>query len=188
MPALNPAIPPVPATPANLTAVLNDRLQRISGMVGALSAAQTAAAAAAADSIDTGSVTVSDLAGTGTRMVTADASGALGTQALPSSGVTTQSVVTGSRALGTIYHNTGLTPMMVTVTVGCVAAGGANFGQAKALTDASSTPTTVVASTFNGSATATVYEHLTFWVLPGHYYEVAIVTTTVSLVSWTEWN
>lgn len=99
-----------------------------------------------------------------------------------------QAVVTGSRALGTAYHNTGKTAMYVLVTLSCTSSGGANFGQANALTDSAATPTTVVASTFNGSTTATVYEHLGFWVLPGNYYKVVVTNTTVTLVAWTEWS
>jgi hypothetical protein len=102
--------------------------------------------------------------------------------------VTTQSVVTGSRALGTTYQNTGTTPMMVTVTLQSTAGGGANFGQANILTDAASPPTTVVATTFNGSIVATVHLTISFWVLPGNYYRINQVTTTVVLGSWVEWT
>jgi len=101
--------------------------------------------------------------------------------------VTVQSVVTGSRILGIVYQNTGLTAMMVTVTLACVSSGGA-FAQADAITDTSATPATIVASTFNGSATATVYEHLSFWVLPASYYKVAVNTASVSMITWVEWT
>lgn len=135
-----------------------------------------------------GGVEVGSLAGTGTRMVTADATGTLGTSAVPASSVTSQSVVTGSRALGTVYQNTGSTAKFVSVTVRCTAAGGANFGQSSTYTDASNPPTTAVASTFNGNTTATQEQTMSFWVLPGNYYKVAVVTTTVTLSLWTEWS
>jgi hypothetical protein len=102
--------------------------------------------------------------------------------------LTGQSVVTGSRNLTSIYQNTGAKPIYVLVTLACTAAGGANFGQAEARTDASATPTTTVGSTFNGSATATVNQQMAFWVLPGNYYRVVVVTTTVTLSCWTEWS
>jgi hypothetical protein len=103
-------------------------------------------------------------------------------------GPTTQTVVTGSRVLGTVYHNTGTTPKYCSVTVRSTAGGGANFGEASAYTDSAATPTTIVGSTFNGSATITTDQQLNFWVLPGNYYKVAVVTTTVTLSVWTEWN
>ena len=99
-----------------------------------------------------------------------------------------QAVVTGSRDLTSVFQNTGATSMYVLVTLSCVSAGGANFGQAEARTDTAATPTTVVGSTFNGSATATVNQQLGFWVLPGSYYRVVVVTTTVNLACWTEWS
>ncbi|HXJ72244.1 MAG TPA: hypothetical protein VNM37_05310 [Candidatus Dormibacteraeota bacterium] len=105
----------------------------------------------------------------------------------PAAGITVQSVVSGSRILGVVYQNTGTTAMMVTVTLACVSSGG-TFAQADAITDATATPTAVVASTFNGSALATVYEHLSFWVLPLSYYKVAVNTSSVSMISWVEWT
>jgi len=103
------------------------------------------------------------------------------------SGVTVQSVVTGSRILGVVYQNTGTTPMMVTVTLACISSGGA-LAQADAITVTSATPSTVVASTYNSSATVTVYEHLSFWVLPLSSYKVAVNTASVSMISWVEWT
>ena len=105
----------------------------------------------------------------------------------PTAGITVQSVVSGSRILGVVYQNTGTTAMMVTVTLACVSSGG-TFAQADAITDATATPTAVVASTFNGSALATGYEHLSFWVLPLSYYKVAVNTSSVSMISWVEWT
>lgn len=103
-------------------------------------------------------------------------------------GITAQNVVTGSRALGTVYHNTGTTPMFCSVTMLCTAGGGANFGQANAYTDSSASPTTVVGNTYNNSATVSVDQQLSFWVLPGNYYKVTVVLTTVVLSVWVEWN
>lgn len=126
-------------------------------------------------------------AGTYTK-VTTDAKGRVTAGSNPAPPPTTQAVVTGSRVLGTVYHNTGSTPMFVSVTLLCTAGGGANFAQANAITDAAATPVTVVGSTFNGSAAASINQQLGFWVLPGSYYKVAVVTTTVALSLWTEWQ
>jgi hypothetical protein len=86
---------------------------------------------------------------------------------------TSQNVVTGSRALGTIYRNTTGKTMFVTVSVNCT-----NY-TVTALTDSSSSPSTVVASC-QGSQ----YGSLSFMVLNNNYYEV---TTAYSLQCWTEW-
>lgn len=122
------------------------------------------------------------------RSVTTDAQGRVTAGTNPAYPPTTQSVVTGSRAIGTTYQNTGSTPRFVSVTIRCTAAGGSNFGQASAITDSSSTPTTVVATTFNGNATASQDQTMSFWVLPGNYYRVSQVTTLVSLGTWVEWS
>jgi hypothetical protein len=93
-------------------------------------------------------------------------------------GVTTQNVVTGSRAVNTVYQNTTGKPMFVDVTSPL----GQN-GTMSAYTDSTSNPTTRVAAVANGS---TVQTNLTvsFWVLPGNYYNV---NSTGSNGGWTEW-
>lgn len=94
----------------------------------------------------------------------------------------TQTDVTASRAIGTVYHNTGTTPMMCTVTVNF----GGGGGTAAARTDAAATPTTNVA--FANDSIAVGISPITFWVLPGNYYTVAQSAGSVLLTTWIEWN
>jgi hypothetical protein len=103
----------------------------------------------------------------------------LGTGDLPSAAlpVSTQNVVTGSRALGTVYQNTTGKPMWVHVTI---VAGAAPTGL-NCYTDASNPPTTNVA---NQDAVASGLGGVTFIVLPGNYYKAASAGT---LIKWTEW-
>ena len=92
----------------------------------------------------------------------------------------TQTDATASRAIdGTIYHNTGSTPMMVTVTL----AGGPS-ADARFFCDSGSSPTTKVAEFVNAAG----YSATTFMVLPGYYYKVTIVGGSPSLLTWIEWN
>ncbi len=98
--------------------------------------------------------------------------------------ISSQAVVTGSRALGTVYQNTGSGPMYVLATLQCQPVAGA--GEAQALTDSATPPTTVVAATYENNGTSK--QHLGFWVLPGNYYKIAVVTNAVTLSIWTEWT
>ena len=97
-----------------------------------------------------------------------------------SGGPTTQSVVTGSRAYATVYHNTGSTPLYVTVTASRSFAG----GTITAYVDSSSTPTTGVAAQ---SANAGWAAALFFIVLPGYYYKVTDDTSS-TIGYWVEWS
>lgn len=118
--------------------------------------------------------------------VTTDSYGRVTSGANPAPPPTTQNVVTGSRALGTTYQNTGTTPMHVAVTLSCLGAGGANNAVCNAITDSSATPSTIVASSTNASTTFTIHQHLNFWVLPGNYYKLAVISNNVALAIWTE--
>lgn len=114
-----------------------------------------------------------------------DTNGQLGT--IPSS-PSTQAVVTGSRALNTIFQNTGSTPRFVSLT--CTMGNGSSEGTMKALTDANNPPTTELAHVASG-AVSSVGERdalqLFFIVLPGNYYRVTTVGTVI-LGIWTEWQ
>ena len=98
-------------------------------------------------------------------------------------GPTTQAVVTGSRVLGTVYQNTSGKPMWINITFTAVAGtDGINV-----VTDASATPTVVVASLYNFS-TATAIT-VSFLVLTGNYYEVVIsIGSAFTINSWVEWT
>lgn len=88
--------------------------------------------------------------------------------------------VTGSRALNTVYQNTGTT--MKWVIVAC------NTSSAGTLTlycDATSSPTTGVgASTTNGAAWVTSVNIL----VPVNYYYKATCTNSSGLDNWVEWS
>jgi hypothetical protein len=91
-------------------------------------------------------------------------------------GITTQNVVTGSRAATTVYRNTTGKPMMVNVGIPLTA------GTIIGYSDSSTSPTTVVSNAgLNSGGTQTL--GLTFWVLPNNYYKV--VGGTISY--WIEW-
>lgn len=96
-------------------------------------------------------------------------------------GPTTQNVVTGSRAVGTVYQNTGSTSMYVSV-----AYYSNSVSQFEALTDSLSTPTTGVG--FANPNTTNTYVTFFFVVLPGNYYEVTASAGTPTVQQWVEWQ
>jgi hypothetical protein len=95
-------------------------------------------------------------------------------------GITTQNVVSGSRALGTVYQNTTGKPMCVHVAIN--GAGNA----VSAVADSANPPTTTVACAGNGGTTSTNVG-VTFWVLPNNYYK-AVLAGSGTLAIWTEWT
>ena len=102
-------------------------------------------------------------------------------------GVSTQSVVTGSRAFGTVYHNTNATAMFVTVS-GTTSAGG-DAVLMTAITDSSSSPSTTVAQDQSTLSVTGGAVSLTFVVLPGNYYEATLSGNgTLAVSYWTEWH
>lgn len=93
-------------------------------------------------------------------------------------GFTTQNVVTGSRALTTVYQNTTGKTMFITVSVS-----GATGFSTYDITDSSSSPSTVVAHNYSGNA-VTPWLTSSFMVLNNNYYEVS---ATGTIQYWTEW-
>lgn len=93
--------------------------------------------------------------------------------------VASQGVVTGSRALSTVFQNTGTKPLFVSVCSVLAYGGGVDV-----YVDASATPTTLVAALGGVSMSAGVYQ-MFFIVLPGYYYKAAGTGAAVSV--WTEW-
>lgn len=97
--------------------------------------------------------------------------------------VTAQNVVTGSRALSTVFHNTGAKPLFV-----CVSVSSTTATNVSAYSDASATPTTIVAQGGlvsgppSGVPVVGIFP-MFFIVLPGNYYKVVGGT----LITWTEW-
>jgi hypothetical protein len=93
-------------------------------------------------------------------------------------GFTTQTVQTGSRALGTNYPNSTGKTIFVCVVVSTTAGGGA-----QGFADAAPTPSTQVAG---ANSTAGEAFTLSFMVQAGHFYRVAGSLATLS--SWVEWT
>ena len=109
-----------------------------------------------------------------------------GTWATPSgsgNSFSTQSVVTGSRALNTNYQNTSGKTMFVTVSIGN---GGVGVGTSTALTDSSTPPTTVVADMNQNPGSQGGTSAFSFMVLNNNYYRVT--SDSSPLVRWTEWT
>ena len=105
------------------------------------------------------------------------------TTAAINNAVQNQNVVTGARALGTVFQNTGIKPLFVSVSVSCP--GGAYAG---AYTDAAANPSTVVAEAGSGSGGTAPQVQIFFIVLPGNYYKVAAIAGGPGLSIWTEWS
>jgi hypothetical protein len=95
--------------------------------------------------------------------------------------ISTQSVVTGSRALGTVYQNTTGKPMLVVVSAHTNSTG----AQMYAYTDNSATPTTVVSK--QDQMVASNDMEKSFIVLSGNYYKVDFTAGVKNLSYWTEW-
>lgn len=96
--------------------------------------------------------------------------------------VAAQNVVTGARALNTVFHNVGTRPLFVSV---CASGSGVNF--INAFTDANPVPATQVAQAGQGSSVGVTLEQLFFVVLPGNYYRVD-AGGSAALGFWTEWS
>ena len=105
--------------------------------------------------------------------------------------VSTQSVVTGSRALGTNYQNTSGKTMLVTVCILHSVTGATQTAVNVAYVKSTSPPDTSICSILTAYATAEVYHRLSmsFPVPSGHYYKVSDEDTNggaSTLASWTE--
>lgn len=96
-----------------------------------------------------------------------------------------QNVVTGSRALDVVYHNTLLVSKLVTVSISL--AGSGSVSSTAVLCDSASSPSTVLISATNHNSLE-VAMPLTFVVPPGFYYKVTSGTGVApTLGIWTEW-
>jgi hypothetical protein len=104
--------------------------------------------------------------------------GLLGNGTTGSSWFQNQNIVTGLRALGSIYQNTTGRTMQVTVTNNITAGGSVTV-----YSDSTLNPTTEVCA----DNTAATKSPITFMVLNNNYYTLT-VGGTVALVCWTEWS
>lgn len=101
-------------------------------------------------------------------------------------GISSQSVVTGSRAFNTAYQNTGSTARFV---LACIYNTSVTGGEkVQWLSDSSSTPATVLAEiTLPASNWSMPFP---LFVLPGNYYKMVADggSPTIGVLAWTEWN
>ncbi len=109
------------------------------------------------------------------RILTSDASGLASWEAQNS--ITTQAVVTASRAFNTVYRNTTGKPMFITVGLNGYAGRGAWLK-----TDSTSPPATIVACANVNQGC----DPASFIVLPGNYYMVHQDKANM-ICYWTEW-
>lgn len=94
-----------------------------------------------------------------------------------------QNVVTGSRALNTVFQNTGTKPMYVAVSVQ-----GSSPTVSVAYTDATPTPTAQVGQAGDGAGNVPpvfILGSMFFIVLPGNYYRVV---SNQALTAWVEYT
>src|SRR5208337_3779655 len=93
----------------------------------------------------------------------------------------TQNVVTGSRALGTVYHNTTGKTMFINVASYNNTTNEGFF----IVSDSSSSPSTIVSITTDPIANSAIT--LSCIVLPNNYYEAYWNAGVGTLYAWTEW-
>lgn len=86
-------------------------------------------------------------------------------------GLTSKTDVTGSRAKDTAYQNTSTLAMWVLVTFSNIA-GGADIK-----TDENASPSAVISTL----GSETIPQGFGFWVLPGHYYNIATQSGTFTI-------
>ena len=100
-------------------------------------------------------------------------------------GISSQNVVSGSRAYGTVYQNTNTTAMFVSVsTLNAVSVGG-NYD---VYSDGSNPPTTKIVEVSQQVYGNVLAIQICFWVLPGNYYEVTAASGSPGIDIWTEWH
>jgi len=119
------------------------------------------------------------------QVLTADSTQTLGIKWASPATLTTQT--SPARSLGVVYQNTSGKPIYVTASVVVFVSGG--NGRADAFVDASTSPSTLVASAFKSITGGTQLSiPLTFVVLPTYYYKVQVTSGGVVLAGWVEWN
>jgi hypothetical protein len=96
-------------------------------------------------------------------------------------GLSTMNVVTGSRAIGTIYQNTTGKPMFVSAVINMNAS-----STMDGVSDSASSPTTTVAAMTSSSVAGA--RNIGFWVLPSHYYKVIAAAGSGTSVFWIEYT
>jgi hypothetical protein len=107
----------------------------------------------------------------------------------PYTGPTTQTDVTASREIGTVYQNTTGKPMWITVTYRADGNGSYSKGL-RFYSDASDTPTTEIARGHLGAQNIGISNlTTTIIVLPGNYYKAAQHSSELasSITKWIEW-
>ncbi len=101
-------------------------------------------------------------------------------------GPTSQTDVTGSRVLATVYQNTLTVPKFVNVTITDAAA---ESFRMNAISDANPAPALVVAAIQTSASVVTQFETLSFIVLPGNYYKVVrAIGASAVIDKWIEYS
>lgn len=102
------------------------------------------------------------------------------------SAVSIQTDVTSTRALDTVFHNSGTKPLFIAASIfnGLGASGTTAYVQA--LSDANVTPVLVVAQA--GDFQDVNRYMLFFIVLPGNYYKIQKFNINITLLTWIEWS
>lgn len=104
-----------------------------------------------------------------------------GTPISPGGGLTTMSVVTGSRAFGTNYQN-GAQPRWVSVNASLN-----GTSSMVGVSDAAANPTTTVAIVNNVGAGVAGFS-VGFWVMPSQYYRVQMTAGSATVTFWIEYT
>lgn len=99
---------------------------------------------------------------------------------------TIQADVTGSRSFnGTVYHNTSLYPLIVTITMTSISAGANTI---YVYSDASATPTLQILRLSHDATVSAAQISGAFVVLPNNYYKVTTAFGSPALNNWIEWS
>jgi hypothetical protein len=101
-----------------------------------------------------------------------------------SGGLSTQSVVTGSRALGSNYPNSTGKAMWVTVMLSLPNSG----TSVTAYSDSGTVPGTAITVATNPVSSNGFQTVISLWVLPGNYYRLQNVGTGISVQTWVEYS
>lgn len=134
-----------------------------------------------ASQVVSGKFDKSDLEATANKMFKGAGAGSACTEVDPPSGFSSQTDVTGSRALATNYQNALTRSILVVASINLTAA-----GCVEGYCDAATPPTTLVAKNSDPYNITARYCLVCFIVPPSYYYRVD--ASNGSVLSWVEYN
>ena len=88
-----------------------------------------------------------------------------------------------TRVFGTIYQNTSGKIRFVTVNFGASA-----YGNVGVYCDANASPTNLIAYMAANPSAPALWGFVSFLVAPSWYYKVTVLTGTLNLTAWHEWD